>query len=66
MKEIIADYEKLNPGIKVNQEPIPWGDLDQKMQAPLRQVRRPMRLTARLMLSVHYQLRVCYCPLMRL
>ena len=35
MKEIIADYEKLNPGVKVNQEPIPWGDLDQKMQAAL-------------------------------
>ncbi|MCP5155838.1 MAG: sugar ABC transporter substrate-binding protein [Ectothiorhodospiraceae bacterium] len=35
MKEVIAEYEKMNPGIKINQEPIPWGDLDTKLQAAL-------------------------------
>ena len=33
--EIIADFEKLNPGIKVTQEALGWGDLDRKMQAAL-------------------------------
>jgi multiple sugar transport system substrate-binding protein len=35
MDEIIADFEKLNPGIKVTQEALGWGDLDSKMQAAL-------------------------------
>lgn len=35
MAEIIADFEKANPGIKVNQEAIGWGDLDKKMQTAL-------------------------------
>lgn len=35
MDEIIADFEKANPGIKVVQEAIAWGDLDKKMQAAL-------------------------------
>lgn len=35
MDEIIADFEKLNPGIKVTQEALGWGDLDRKMQAAL-------------------------------
>lgn len=35
MDEIIADFEKLNPGIKVAQEALGWGDLDRKMQAAL-------------------------------
>jgi multiple sugar transport system substrate-binding protein len=33
--EIIADFEKLNPGVKVVQEAVAWGDLDKKMQAAL-------------------------------
>ena len=33
--EIIKDFEKANPGIKVVQEAIGWGDLDKKMQAAL-------------------------------
>jgi ABC-type glycerol-3-phosphate transport system substrate-binding protein len=33
--EIIKDFEKANPGIKVMQEAIAWGDLDKKMQAAL-------------------------------
>jgi len=33
MKEIIADFEKLNPGIKISQEPISWGDLGAKLMA---------------------------------
>jgi multiple sugar transport system substrate-binding protein len=33
--EIIKDFEKANPGIKVTQEAIAWGDLDKKMQAAL-------------------------------
>ena len=32
---IIADFEKANPGIKVLQEALAWGDLDKKMQAAL-------------------------------
>lgn len=35
MDEIIADFEKANPGIKVVQEALAWGDLDKKMQAAL-------------------------------
>ncbi len=35
MKELIAEFEKENPGVKINQEPIPWGDLDTKLQAAL-------------------------------
>ena len=33
--EIIKDFEKANPGIKVVQEAIAWGDLDKKMQTAL-------------------------------
>ncbi len=33
--EIIKDFEKANPGIKIVQEAIGWGDLDKKMQAAL-------------------------------
>lgn len=33
--EIIRDFEKLNPGIKIVQEAVGWGDLDKKMQAAL-------------------------------
>jgi ABC-type glycerol-3-phosphate transport system substrate-binding protein len=33
--EIIADFEKVNPGIKVVQEAVGWGDLEKKMQAAL-------------------------------
>ncbi len=33
--QIIADFEKLNPGIKVVHEALAWGDLDKKMQAAL-------------------------------
>lgn len=33
--EIIADFEKLNPGLKVTQEALGWGDLDRKMQTAL-------------------------------
>lgn len=33
--EIIADFEKANPGVKVVQEALGWGDLDKKMQAAL-------------------------------
>jgi ABC-type glycerol-3-phosphate transport system substrate-binding protein len=33
--EIIKDFEKANPGIKVVQEAVAWGDLDKKMQAAL-------------------------------
>ena len=29
---IIADFEKENPGVKVVQEALAWGDLDKKMQ----------------------------------
>ena len=32
---IIADFEKANPGVKVVQEALAWGDLDKKMQAAL-------------------------------
>ena len=32
---IIADFEKENPGVKVVQEALAWGDLDKKMQAAL-------------------------------
>ena len=35
MEEIIADFQKANPGIKVEQEALGWGDLDKKMQAAL-------------------------------
>ncbi|MCG8694745.1 MAG: sugar ABC transporter substrate-binding protein [Minwuiales bacterium] len=35
MKEIIAEFEAANPGVKISQEPIPWGDLDTKLQAAL-------------------------------
>jgi multiple sugar transport system substrate-binding protein len=35
IEEIIADFEKLNPGVKVMQEAVGWGDLDKKMQAAL-------------------------------
>ena len=33
--EIIRDYEKLNPGIKIEQQPIGWGSLGDKLQAAL-------------------------------
>ncbi len=33
--EIIKDFEKAHPGIKIVQEAIGWGDLDKKMQAAL-------------------------------
>lgn len=33
--EIIKDFEKENPGVKVVQEAVGWGDLDKKMQAAL-------------------------------
>ena len=33
MKEIIADFEKLHPDIKIEQEPISWGDLGAKLMA---------------------------------
>lgn len=35
MDELTARYSKMNPGIKINHEAIPWGDLDTKMQAAL-------------------------------
>ncbi len=35
IKEIIEAFEKANPGVKVEQEAIAWGDLDAKMQAAL-------------------------------
>lgn len=35
MDELVAKYESMNPGIKINHEPIPWGDLDTKLQAAL-------------------------------
>ena len=35
MDEIVAKYEAMNPGIKIRHEPIPWGDLDTKLQAAL-------------------------------
>jgi multiple sugar transport system substrate-binding protein len=35
MDDIIRDFEKANPGIKMVQEAIGWGDLDKKMQAAL-------------------------------
>lgn len=35
IKEIIEAFEKANPGTKVEQEAIAWGDLDAKMQAAL-------------------------------
>ena len=35
MREIIADYEKLNPGIRIEQEAIGWSSLLQKLQASL-------------------------------
>lgn len=35
MDEIIADFEKTNPGIRIEQEALGWGDLDKKMQAAL-------------------------------
>lgn len=35
MEEIIADFEKKNPGVKVLQEALGWGDLDKKMQTAL-------------------------------
>lgn len=35
MDEIIAAFEKKNPGIKVVQEALAWGDLDKKMQTAL-------------------------------
>jgi multiple sugar transport system substrate-binding protein len=33
--EIIKDFEQANPGVKIMQEAIGWGDLDKKMQAAL-------------------------------
>jgi ABC-type glycerol-3-phosphate transport system substrate-binding protein len=33
--QIIADFEKQNPGIKIVHEALAWGDLDKKMQAAL-------------------------------
>ena len=33
MREIIADYEMLNPGIRIEQEAIGWSSLLQKLQA---------------------------------
>ena len=35
LDDIVARYEAANPNIKVSHEPIPWGDLDTKMQAAL-------------------------------
>ena len=35
MDELTAQYSKMNPGITINHEPIPWGDLDTKLQAAL-------------------------------
>ncbi|MBT05991.1 MAG: hypothetical protein CMM32_03630, partial [Rhodospirillaceae bacterium] len=35
MRDIIADYERLNPGIRIEQEAIGWGSLLQKLQAAL-------------------------------
>lgn len=35
MTDIIAEFEQQNPGVKVEQEAIGWGDLDAKMQAAL-------------------------------
>jgi ABC-type glycerol-3-phosphate transport system substrate-binding protein len=35
LDELSAQYSKMNPGIKINLEPIPWGDLDTKLQAAL-------------------------------
>jgi multiple sugar transport system substrate-binding protein len=35
MDEIIADFEAKNPGVRIQQEAVAWGDLDIKMQAAL-------------------------------
>jgi multiple sugar transport system substrate-binding protein len=35
LADIVARYEAAHPGIKINLEPIPWGDLDTKLQAAL-------------------------------
>ena len=35
LDELTAEYAKMNPGIIINHEPIPWGDLDTKLQAAL-------------------------------
>lgn len=35
LDELTAQYSKMNPGITINHEPIPWGDLDTKLQAGL-------------------------------
>ena len=35
MRDIIADYERLNPGIRIEQEAIGWSSLLQKLQAAL-------------------------------
>lgn len=35
MDELVAKYEAMHPGIKIRHEPIPWGDLDTKLQAAL-------------------------------
>ena len=35
MDELVAKYEAMTPGVKIKHEPIPWGDLDTKLQAAL-------------------------------
>jgi ABC-type glycerol-3-phosphate transport system substrate-binding protein len=59
MDEIIKDFEKANPGIKVVQEAIGWGDLDKKMQHSPR-ARFPRPPTAKHTSSAHWPPRA-YC-----
>lgn len=35
MDEIIKDFEAQNPGVRIVQEAVGWGDLEKKMQAAL-------------------------------